>query len=69
MRNLASEPNVFVGEKPIKRVRVTKAVGVQIDEHLSWENHIDHISNKKSAGINGSKQTNVCVLCSSSTAL
>ena len=56
MRNLASEPNVFVGEKPIKRVRVTKAVGVQIDEHLSWENHIDHISSKISAGIGSLKK-------------
>lgn len=56
IKNLSSEPNVFVGDEPIKRVRVTKALGVQIDEYLTWENHIDHISSKISAGISALKR-------------
>ena len=56
LKNLNSEPNVFVGDEPIKRVHVTKALEVQIDEYLSWDKHIDHISKKISAGISALKR-------------
>ena len=49
-------PNVFVGDKPIKKVRVTKALGIQIDEHLTGKNHVDHISCKISAAISALKR-------------
>ncbi len=36
INNLLAAPNVFVGDTPIKRVKETKALGVHIDEFLSW---------------------------------
>jgi hypothetical protein len=40
INNILATPKVFVGDIPIKRVRETKALGVYIDEFLSWEKHI-----------------------------
>ena len=48
---MTAQPSVFVGDEPIRRGRVTKAPGVQIDENLAWDKHIDRISSKISAGI------------------
>ena len=56
IKNLSFEPSVFVGDEPVGRVRATKALGIQIDEHLTWENHIDYISRKISAGISALKR-------------
>ena len=42
---------MHVGDIPIKRVKETKALGVYIDEYLSWNKHIDIISKKISSGI------------------
>ena len=44
------------GDDPIKRVHYSKSLGVYIDEHLSWSNHVDHIAKKISAGLAGLKQ-------------
>ena len=35
----------------IKRVKCTKVLGVQLDEHLKWTQHIDYIVKKISSGI------------------
>ncbi len=51
INNILATPKVFVGDIPIKRVRETKALGVYIDEFLSWEKHIDKIAKKVSSGI------------------
>ena len=37
-------------------MKVSKSLGVYIDEHLSWSNHIDHIAKKISSGLAGLKQ-------------
>jgi hypothetical protein len=42
---------VYVGDIPIKRVKETKALGVYIDEFLSWNKHIEEISKEISSGI------------------
>ena len=44
------------------RVKAAKSLGVYIDEHLSWSNHIDYIANKISTGIAGLKQIRPFVL-------
>ena len=44
-------PKVHVGDIPIKRVKDTKALGVNIYEFLSWNKHIEVISKKISSGI------------------
>jgi hypothetical protein len=42
---------VYLGNIPFKRVNETKALGVYIDEFLSWNKHIEEISKKISSGI------------------
>ena len=46
---------------PIKRVRETKALGVCIDEFLSWDKHIDKIAKKVSSGIGAIRKLKSCV--------
>ena len=36
---------------PIKRVTKTKSLGIQIDQFLSWDNHLEEICKKASSGI------------------
>ena len=45
------QPTVKINSQHIKRVKCTKVLGVQIDEHLSWNQHIEYIANKISSGI------------------
>ena len=45
------QPTVKTNSQHIKRVKCTKVLGVQIDEHLSWNQHIEYIANKISSGI------------------
>ena len=49
-------PLIFLNGKPIKRVKVTKSLGVLIDERLSWFDHIDSVSRKISTAIAGLRQ-------------
>ena len=51
INNLFHAPRVHVGDIPIKRVKETKALGVYIDEFLSWNKHIEVISKKISSSI------------------
>ena len=37
------QPTVKIDARPIKKVKCTKLLGVEIDEHLKWEKHVDHI--------------------------
>ena len=52
INNLFHAPRVHVGDMPIKRVKETKALGVYIDEYLSWNKHIE-IFRKKSHPASG----------------
>ena len=52
INNLFHAPKVHVGDMPIKRVKETKALGVCIDEYLSWNKHIE-IFRKKSHPASG----------------
>ena len=61
INNILATPKVFVGDIPIKRVRETKALGVYIDEFLSWEKHIDKIAKKVSSGIGAIRKLKPCV--------
>jgi hypothetical protein len=49
--NLTSEPNIMIDNVPIKRVTKTKSLGIQIDQFLSWDNHLEEICKKASSGI------------------
>ena len=61
INNISAVPNVSVGDVPIKRVRETKALGVCIDEFLSWDKHIDKIAKKVSSGIGAIRKLKSCV--------
>ena len=52
INNLFHAPRIHVGDMPIKRVKETKALGVYIDEYLSWNKHIE-IFRKKSHPASG----------------
>ena len=47
---------LVLGGKPIKRVKVSKSLGIFNDERLSWRNHIDKISKTICSGISGLRQ-------------
>ena len=49
------QPTVKINSQPVKRVKSTKVLGVQIDEHLSWNQHTEYIANKISSGIGALK--------------
>jgi hypothetical protein len=40
INTLEEQPSVFIGDEPIKRVQVTKTLGVKIDQFLTWDSHI-----------------------------
>ena len=44
-------PTVKINNQHIKRVKCTKVLGVQLDEHLKWTQHIEYIVKKISSGI------------------
>ena len=44
---------VFLNDQPIKRVNVTKSLGVLIDERLAWFDHIDSTCKKVSGAMAG----------------
>ena len=50
-----------MGGVPIKRVKETKALGVCIDEFLSWDKHIDELAKKVSSGFGAIKKLKSCV--------
>ena len=42
-------------------MKCTKVLGVQIDEHLSWNQHIEYIANKISSGIGAIRKLRVFI--------
>ena len=49
--SIDTHQGVKINNQLIKKVKNTKALGVELDENLSWEKHINHISSKISSGI------------------
>ena len=48
--------NIEIDAKLITKVKEAKSVGVIIDEHLSWSNHIGELSKKISSAIGALKR-------------
>ena len=48
--------NITIDAKLITKVKEAKSLGVIIDEHLSWSNHIDALSKKISSAIDALKR-------------
>ena len=51
LNNKNTEQPVVVNNIPVSRTDTHKCLGVQIDEKLSWDSHIDKICKKASSGI------------------
>jgi hypothetical protein len=56
LKNRIGEATVFFGDKPVPLTHSLESLGVEIDENLSWEKHIDKICKKASAGIGANKR-------------
>lgn len=53
LKKVRDVPLIFLNGKQIKRVRKTESLGIIIDEKLSWDEHIAHVSKKTSQAIGG----------------
>ena len=56
IRTSHSSPTLTINGAPIKRVDCVKSLGLNIDENLSWNKHIDKISKKIASGIGALKR-------------
>ena len=50
LNNKNTEQPVVLTNIPVSRTDTHKCLGVQIDEKLSWDSHVDMICKKASAG-------------------
>jgi hypothetical protein len=57
IKNKIGDKLVTFKNKPLKRYRSFKCLGVELDEQLSWEVHINAICKKVGAGIGVLKRT------------
>jgi len=46
LSNLSVFANIKINQFPVKHVLATKSLGVHIDENLTWECHINELSEK-----------------------
>ena len=56
LRALPRAPSICLDGAHIDQVSSVKSLGVYIDENLSWNTHIDQLSNKISSGIRALKR-------------
>ena len=42
---------IYIGGRKVDRVKITKSLGVKIDENLSWNAQVDQITNKVNAAL------------------
>lgn len=45
------EPKLFAGDEEIGRADETKFLGMTIDKNMTWDGHIEHLTDKLSAGL------------------
>ena len=50
-RRIGFVPKILIDSQPIHQISKTKFLGVYIDEHLTWQAHINYIAGKVSRGI------------------
>ena len=42
---------IVIGKEPVSKIKHTKYLGIEVDQHLNWEEHISAITKKISKGI------------------
>ena len=51
LKNKVGNEQVMINDKPVTRYTSFPCLGVELDERMSWENHIDTICGKVGSGI------------------
>ena len=51
IRKLDVQPDLRIGQTPLKQVFHSKVLGVEVDQYLSWDENIDVIAKKLTSGI------------------
>ena len=51
--NLGTNQTIYIDRIPVKRVYSTKALGMQIDDKLTWSKHVEHMAKKISSALGG----------------
>ena len=55
LRSIDSEIKIRINENEITRVESVKSLGVYIDKHLTWHDHIDKLCKKVASAIGALK--------------
>ena len=56
INSLDIQPSINIDKQSVKRVKHSKVLGVQVDEHLAWTKYIEFIAGKISSGIGAIKK-------------
>ena len=67
LTNTNNHINIKIENNRIKRVASAKSLGVTVDEHLSWDKHIDEKSKKIAAAIGARKRVRPFISTTSAT--
>ena len=63
LKNKVGNEHVMINDKPVTRYSYFPCLGVELDERMSWENHIDTICGKVGSGIGiNQKSEAVCTV-------
>ena len=67
LRSIDSEINMKINENEITRVDSVKSLGVYIDKHLAWHDHIDKLCKKVASAIDALKRVRSFITIDAST--
>ena len=62
MANLNHQFDIKINEHSLERAKTYKYLGIDLDESLSWDSHVDNIVKKASAGLGAIKRARNLVL-------
>jgi hypothetical protein len=51
LKNLTKQPNIKIDQDKIKQVHHSRLLGVEIDEKLSWNKHVENVAKMATSGI------------------
>ena len=51
LKNLINQPNIKINQDKIKQVHYSRLLGVQIDEKLTWNKHVEDVAKKSTSGV------------------
>ena len=56
LSNLGKDFSIKIGNNRVKRVKITKYLGIHLDENLKWNEHVNKLCSKVNRSISGLKQ-------------